>query len=178
MPQTKTKLKNAITPADHVKGPEDAVIEMVEYGDYQCPACGEAHDAMRQLERVLKNDLRFVFRNFPLSKLHEHATAAAQAVEAAALQNKFWEMHDLVYDNQHELDMDSLKSYAKKLKLDLGKFEEDLRSQKVQKKVEADFYSGVMSGVNGTPTFFINGVHYQGPTTFEDMREYLMKMEH
>jgi protein-disulfide isomerase len=148
---------------DHVQGPGDAPITLVEYGDYECPSCGAAFPEVKQLQRTLGHRVRFVFRHFPLSQVHPHALPAAEATEAAGAQGQFWEMHDLLFEHQQDLRIPALLSYARALELDLARFTDELAQHRFLKKVRRDFMSGARSGVNGTPTFFINGFRYQGP---------------
>jgi len=145
---------------DHAQGPADAPVTLVEYGDYECPYCGQAYPIVKQIQQRMGDRLRFVFRNFPLSTLHPHAAHAAEAAEAAGAQGKFWEMHDHLYEHQRQLDDTHLLEYATRLKLDIGRFEQDMASHAFGGRVREDFLSGVRSGVNGTPTFFINGVRH------------------
>jgi protein-disulfide isomerase len=156
----------ALTPAvssrDHVQGPADAPVTLVEYGDYECPHCGRAYPIVKAVERRLGPRLRFVFRNFPLTTSHPHAEHAAEAAEAAAAQGRFWEMHDILFQHQGALDDESLARYAESLGLDRARFERELASGAYEARVREDFASGVRSGVNGTPTFFIDGRRYEG----------------
>jgi len=145
---------------DHIQGLKRATIELVEYGDYQCPHCGRAYPIIKRIQEKFKDDLKFVFRNFPLSEIHPQAIQAAAAAEAAGRQEKYWEMHDIIFENQHNLAKPALLEFATKLGLDLRKFEVDLSDQSIIEKIESDFESGVRSGVNGTPTFFVNGTKY------------------
>jgi protein-disulfide isomerase len=147
---------------DHVLGPADAPVTCVEYGDYQCPACGAAHPMVKIILKRLSGDLRFVFRHMPLSELHPYAELAAEAAEAAGAQGKFWEMHDALFEHQEELGPVLVTALAKRLHLDTFRFEEDLISRRFRDHVKRDFIGGVRSGVNGTPTFFINGERYDG----------------
>jgi len=147
---------------DHVIGPATAPVTLVEYGDYECPYCGAAHVSVKQILGVLGDDVRFVFRNFPLSQIHQHAFQAANAAEAAEAQGKFWAMHDVLFENQRHLDTASLLGYARALGLDLQRFGADLTQQTYAPRIREDFLSGVRSGVNGTPTFFVNGVRHNG----------------
>jgi protein-disulfide isomerase len=147
---------------DHVIGPETAPVTLVEYGDYECPYCGAAYVSVKQLLDVLGDDIRFVFRNFPLSQIHPHAFQAANAAEAAGAQGEFWGMHDLLFENQRHLDPASLLAYARTLGLDLQRFGADLTQQTYAPRIREDFLSGVRSGVNGTPTFFVNEVRHNG----------------
>src|ERR1700680_2352075 len=147
---------------DHVLGPADAPVTLVEYGDYQGPACGAAHPMVKVILKRRGAKLRFVFRNMPLSEIHPYAELAAEAAEAAAAQGKFWEMHDALYEHQDELGPDLVMTLAKRLRLDMSRFEEDLVSRRFRDRVKRDFMGGGRSGVNGTPTFFIDGVRYDG----------------
>ncbi len=155
-------LKPPVGANDHVQGPAKAPVTMVEYGDYQCPYCGEAYPVVKALQRRLGDKMRFVFRNFPLAESHPHAEHAAEAAEAAGAQGKFWEMHDLLYENQDALEDEDLVRYAKALHLDVPRFIKEMEAHAYAERVRADFSSGVRSGVNGTPTFFINGVRHDG----------------
>jgi protein-disulfide isomerase len=147
---------------DHVAGRDDAPVTLVEYGDFECPYCGMAHPIVKNTQRALGSQLRFVYRHFPLAEVHPHARIAAQAAEAAGAQGKFWEMHDTLFENQQALDVEDLIGYAKALGLDTTRFARDLEAGTYAKRVRDDFRSGVRSGVNGTPTFFVNGVRYDG----------------
>ncbi|RZL50143.1 MAG: DsbA family protein [Pedobacter sp.] len=155
-------LKPALNSSDHIEGGEKAKIEIVEFGDYQCPHCGAAYPIVKEILDTFGNQIKFVFRNFPLSESHQYAEAAALAAEAAALQHKFWEMHDAIYERQSHLSEEFLKTLAKELDLDLEQFDADMGSDSVKEKVESDFESGIRSGVNGTPTFFVNGERFDG----------------
>jgi protein-disulfide isomerase len=149
---------------DHVLGPGDASVTLVEYGDYECPHCARAHRVLGEvLQRVGNDNILFAYRHFPLSQIHPHATLAAQAAEAAGDQERFWEMHDMLFEHQDALEMDDLVSYAKIIGLDVARFAQELRGQVNLPKVRADFLSGVRSGVNGTPTFFVNGERFNTP---------------
>ncbi len=160
-------LKPPVGPEDHAEGHADAPVTLVEYGDYQCPYCGEAYPIVKRLQKRLGNRLRFVFRNFPLAEAHPFATGAAELAEAAALQDKFWPMHDLLYEHQDALEPDDLAGYAGALHLDMGKLKAALGSPAVAERVRSNFMSGVRSGVNGTPSFFINGERFDGNWTDE-----------
>ena len=151
-----------VSERDHANGPADAPVTLVEYGDYECPYCGMAYQVVKSAQRELGKQLRFVFRNFPLAEAHPHARNAAQAAEAAAAQGKFWEMHDMLFEHQEALEAEDIIGYAKSLGLDMVKFARDLQDATYAKRVRDDFRSGVKSGVNGTPTFFINGSRYEG----------------
>jgi protein-disulfide isomerase len=150
-----------------VQGPEDAPVTLVEYGDYECPYCGAAYPIVKRLQKKMGKDLRFVFRNFPLAESHPHALAAARAAEAAGLQTKFWEMHDLLYENQTTLEARNLKTFAQTLELDIDQWAHAFTSgEEITARLEEDWNSGVRSGVNGTPTFFINGVRHDASFTY------------
>jgi protein-disulfide isomerase len=150
----------AVSAADHAQGPADAPVTLLEYGDYQCPYCGEAYPIIKSAQQRLGNRLRFVFRNFPLNQAHPQAELAAEAAEAAGAQGKFWEMHDALYENQAELGPALIRTLAERLDLDAKQLEDDLESRKFQSRVKRDFMGGVRSGVNGTPGLFINGRRY------------------
>ena len=156
------QLTPPVNAQDHIVGPDDAPVTLVEYGDFECPYCGMAHPIVKSAQRELGNQLRFVFRNFPLAELHPHARLAAQAAEAAGAQGRFWEMHDMLFEHQDALEPQDLIGYAKSLGLDVPRVERDLKAGMYAKKVRDDFRSGVRSGVNGTPTFFVNGERYDG----------------
>jgi len=162
MSKTHSGLTPAVGADDHIQGPADAPVTLVEYGDYECPYCGMAYPIVKQVQRRLGGELRFIFRNFPLAEAHPHATDAAELAEAAALQGKFWEMHDMLYEHQRALAPADLERYAQKLSLDFTALDGALRSGTPRQRVRSDFNSGVRSGVNGTPTFFINGQRFDG----------------
>ena len=158
---------------DHVLGPATAPVTLVEYGDYECPFCGAAHKSVEQVLQVMGNDLRFAFRHFPLSQIHPHAYQAAEAAEAAGAQGRFWELHDLMFENQDRLGLRDLIGYAGALGLDLERFVTDLRGHAHAGRLREDFLSGVRSGVNGTPTFFVNGLRHDGGYDVEVLLEAL-----
>jgi len=153
-------LRPPVSIKDHVQGNMQASVELLEYGDYQCPYCGQAYPIIKAIQRKFGKDLKFVFRNFPLAESHPQARIAAIAAEAADRQGKFWEMHDTLYENQRDLHAPALMGYAKLLGLDIEHFQSDIGNNEVIQRVEDDFESGVRSGVNGTPGFFINGEKY------------------
>lgn len=159
-----SRLTPPVSAADHRSGPEDAPVTLVEYGDYECPACGAAHPVVQAVRKRMGKRLRFVFRNFPLAEMHPHATHAAEAAEAAGAQGKFWKMHDVLYENQDALEDADLVRYAVDLGLDRKRFVEDLSSHAYIDRIREDVRSGIKSGVNGTPTFFINGARHDGPS--------------
>jgi protein-disulfide isomerase len=156
-------LKPPVSELDHIKGNPQSPAQLVEYGDFQCPHCGRAHPIIKEIEKHFKDRLSFVFRHFPLSESHPFAQAAAVASEAAANQGKFWEMHDMIYENQENLSPATLLLMATTLKLNEHAFQKDIQDQLLFDKVESDFESGILSGVNGTPSFYINGYQHYGP---------------
>ena len=166
------QLQNSVTNKDHIRGLQTAPLELVEYGDYQCPSCGEAYIALKQVQQQLRKQVKFIFRNFPLAE-HPNAFGAAIAAEAAALQHKFWEMHDLLYSNQLYLGSDDLLGYAEELGLDTRRFSQDLQSEVLAAKIQAEFESGESSGVTGTPNFYINGEKYNGDWEGDSLTHYL-----
>ncbi len=150
-----------IAERDHIEGPVNATLTLVEYGDYQCPYCGAAYPEVKKVQKELGSELRFVFRNFPLTNMHEHAMNAAETAEAASAQGKFWPMHDFLYEHQATLGDPSVAvGYAKKLGLNTQRFEREITQHMYQKRIKDDFMGGVRSGVNGTPTFYVNGVRH------------------
>ena len=171
-----TKLKGSVTNQDHIEGSADAPITLLEYGDFECPYCGLAYPIVKRLQKDFHGQLRFVFRNFPLSTIHPSAELAAEAAEAASAQGKFWPMHDWLYENQEDLNLEAILTAAKSMKLDVQKFTADLESHKYQEKVKADFNGGVRSGVNGTPTFFINGVRHNEDYEYETLADVITEI--
>jgi protein-disulfide isomerase len=166
-------LKPPVSEKDHLQAETTAPIELLEYGDYQCPHCGRAYPIIKSIQKKMGDKLKFVFRNFPLAESHPYAINAAIATEAAAAQGKFWEMHDIVFEHQRDLSDTALVKLAKQIGLDIEQFENDFDRQQTQDKVETDFESGVRSGVNGTPAFFINGKKYNDSWEEEVLLEYL-----
>ena len=162
-------LTTPVSSNDHSQGPENAATTLVEYGDYECPYCGMAYPIVKRIQARLRNQLRFAFRNFPLAEMHPHATSAAELAESAALQGKFWEMHDMLYEHQQALAPVDLEKYARKVGLNLDALEAALRGGAPHQRVKSDFMSGVRSGVNGTPTFFINGRRFDGDWRDEEV---------
>jgi protein-disulfide isomerase len=147
---------------DHIEGPADAAVTLVEYGDYECPYCGAAYPIVKEVQSRMDDRLRFVFRNFPITTSHPHAEQAAEAAEAAAAQGSFWEMHDVLYENQKRLGDRDLRAYAERVGLDLESFDQEMAEHVHAPRVREDFMSGVRSGVNGTPTFYVNGTRHDG----------------
>jgi protein-disulfide isomerase len=158
---------------DHVQGPVFAAVTLVQYGDYECPYCGEAYPIIKDVQVRMGDRLRFVFRNFPISTSHPHAEHAAEAAEAADAQGEFWRMHDLLYERQRHLTDQDLHAYAEELGLDVERFDKELAEHVHAARVREDFMSGVRSGVNGTPTFYINGLRHDDSYEAEVLLEAL-----
>jgi protein-disulfide isomerase len=157
-----SKLLLPIQPEDHVHGLPEARYTLVEYGDYECPACGALFFVIRELYSRLQNEIRLVFRHYPRSGSHPHAQQAAEAAEAAGAQNRFWDMHDLLFQNQTVLKTKDLYRFAAQLSLDTKRFQTELTNHTYEDRVREDFRRGVANGVYGTPALFINGVRHDG----------------
>jgi len=162
-------LKVPITAEDHAQGLESADVTLVEYGDYECPYCGQAYPIVQRVQKQFGKRLRFVFRNFPLGEMHPHAKTAAEVAEFAGAHGKFWEMHDKLYENQARLGEALYVDLAEELKLSATALRQALEQRTFETRVQADFTGGVRSGVNGTPTFFINGHRHDGSFDFETL---------
>ncbi len=160
--KTTSKLVLPVAKRDHIQGPIDAPMSLLEYGDYQCPYCGEAYPITKAVQEQLGDKLCFAFRNFPLVNSHPYAEHAAEAAEAAAAQGKFWPMHDLLFEHQDALDDESLAEYAATLGLDARRLIAEVLARVHTARIRDDFKSGARDGVNGTPTFFVNGMRYDG----------------
>lgn len=165
-----------VTPADHVKGPENASVTLIEYGDFQCPACGAYHPIVNQIADEFKDSVRLVFRHFPLKQIHRNAEPAAHAAEAAGKQGKFWEMYDVLYEKQSDWSetrnpTSLFKQYASDLGLNVDQFETDMNSKEVADIVNADYNSGLAAGINATPTFYLNGAKVSNPQGLEPFRQ-------
>lgn len=170
-------LHPAVSRRDHRLGDENkAKITLVEYGDYQCAYCGQAYPVVKKIQKKFGDHLLLVFRNFPLQEVHPDAYNAALAAEAAALQGKFWQMHDVLYENQESLDWQSIARYANGTGLDLKKFETDINEGRLQQKIDGDIESGMRSGVNGTPSFYVNSVKYNGDWSYNPFAETLEEL--
>jgi protein-disulfide isomerase len=167
-------LKPPLSDRDHIRGLRTAPLELLEYGDFECPHCGRAATVVDELIAELGDRLQFSFRHFPLAKMHPHARKAAMATEAAFAQGfneKFWQMHHLLFSNAGKLELPNLLQYAAELQLDIDRFQAELTIDTYAPRVQEDVASGVRSGVNGTPTFFINGVRHNGGYAIEALRE-------
>jgi protein-disulfide isomerase len=154
---------------DHIQGPIDAPIKLLEYGDFECPFCGRAYPIVEIIRHELGDSLCFAFRHFPLATMHPHSERAAEAAEAAGAQGRFWEMHKLLFENQNALENEDLARYAAKLGLDAKHLIAEVLSGAHSERIMEDFRSGARGGVNGTPTFFINGERYEGAQVLEDL---------
>ena len=164
---TSGRLTPPVGANDHQTGSNDAPVTLVEYGDFECSSCGQAHPVVQSIRRKMGKSLRFVFRHFPRTQAHPHAQHAAEVAEAAGAQGKFWEMHDLLLEHQRSLDDKDLLRYGNALGLDLGRMLAELAAGTHTPRVRDDFVNGVRSGVNGTPTFFINGERFDEPWSDE-----------
>lgn len=162
-----------LTPAvggrDRVRGPAGAPVTLVEFGDYDCPYTVRAHSVVRGLRRRLEDRMRFVFRVFPLTQIHEHAQSAAEAAEAAAAQGRFWEMHDRLFEAHRRLEDQDLRRYAREVGLDARRFDEEMAQHTHASRVREDLHSALRSGAPGTPAFFINGVRHRGAHDLETL---------
>jgi protein-disulfide isomerase len=172
-------LLTAVGPADHIRGLDTAKATLVEYSDFECPACARYAPLVHEIETLFPEDLRVVYRHFPLVQIHEKAMAAAQASEAAALQGKFWEMHDKLFAAQEEWvnassTEETFLKYAADLGLDTNKFTSDLKSETIQKHIDGDIQSGFQNNIQGTPTFFLNGAQVT-PSSAEEFKSLVEK---
>jgi protein-disulfide isomerase len=163
------RLRVPVSSDDHIQGNENAPVTMVEYGDYECPYCGEAYYIIKAVQERFGRQLRLVFRNFPLTEIHPHAQSAAETAEFAGAQGRFWEMHDNLYENQDRLGLPLYSELAGILELSAEELRKSLAKHEFLSKVRADFLGGVRSGVNGTPTFFINNIRHDGAYEYESL---------
>ncbi len=175
-PVQNSLLTDAISPSDWVVGNKNSKTILIEYSDFQCPACGHYHPLVKQIVKEFGDKIEFAYRNFPLP-MHQNADLAARVAEAAGAQSKFWEMHDMIFEHQEEWSEKSgdearsiLKQYAEKLGLDAARFESDLNSDKIKEKIENDRQSGIRSKVDSTPTFFLNGEKIQNPRSYDEFK--------
>jgi len=166
-----SKLAIAVSATDHLRGDAAAPCILVEYGDYQCPHCGHAHPIVKEIQKHFGNRLAFVYRNFPLKEMHPQAEPAAEAAEFAGEHEKFWEMHDQLFENQNELGEALYERLVKSLGLVAAELRTALQEETYHARVRADFMGGARSGVNGTPTFFINGKRHDGPAEFSFLKD-------
>jgi len=162
-----SKLSIAVSAEDHMQGDPAAECSLVEYGDYECPHCGRAYPIVKKLQKHFAGRLSFVFRNFPLSQIHPWAEPAAEVAEFAGAHGKFWEMHDLLFENQESLGETLFRELADKLDLPASQLKTAVAEKAYSARVRADFAGGARSGVNGTPTFFVNGQRHNGSFDFD-----------
>jgi protein-disulfide isomerase len=167
------RLSIPVRSEDHSRGPLDAKLTVVEYGDYQCPYCGQAYPIVERLLSEFADSMRLVFRNLPLVDVHPHAEAAAEMAEAVGEQGKFWQFHDALYENQRDLSDAALRRYAEGVGADIDEAVKSVAGGEPRERVEADFEGAIRSGANGTPTFFVNGVRYDGSWMYEPFSQYL-----
>ena len=158
----RTQLVAPVSERDHRQGPDTAAVTLVQYGDYECPYTRRSTWVVQAIQQQLGDQLRFVYRNFPLTEIHPHALHAALAAEAAAAQGKFWEVHDYIFHHQHALEDADLAGFAEAVGLDLQQYTRDMAERRALARIEEDVKGGERSGVQGTPTFFINDVMYRG----------------
>jgi protein-disulfide isomerase len=170
-PSARHMLTVPINRRDHIRGSLDAPLQLVEYGDYQCPFCGMAYPVVQEVERALSDRLCFAYRHFPIVSAHPHALRAAEAAESAGEQGRFWDMHQQLFEHQDALDDDMLVNHAVQIGLDRQRFVEDLDSHRFIPRIREDLSSGARSGVNGTPTFFVNGLRYEGVPQVQSLIE-------
>lgn len=164
-----SKLRIPVGPADHIQGPADAPVTVVEYGDYECPYCALAFPNVKRAQKRFAKELRFVFRHFPLTEAHPFAEPAAEAAEYAAAHGCFWEMHEGLYANQDQLGATLIFALGRTLGLSAGDLRDVLATRRFSAKIQADFLGGVRSGVNGTPSFFIDGERHEGGFSYENL---------
>jgi len=162
-------LRVPVSAQDHIEGNPDAECTLVEYGDYECPHCGHAYPIVKRIQKHFGKRLRFVFRNFPLAEIHPHAESAAQSAEYAGAHGKFWEMHDGLFGNQEQLGGGLYLKLAQQFGLSPEELREAVEKRVYLERVKADFSGGVRSGVNGTPTFFINGKRHDGSFEYKEL---------
>jgi protein-disulfide isomerase len=158
-----------VSPHDHIQGNENAPVTLLQYGDYQCGHCGLGYYIVKAVQDHYEGQLRFVFRNFPLVQIHPYAETAAETAEFAGTHNRFWEMHDSLYENQERVSLTLMFELADYHGLSISGLQEALERHEFRRRVRDDFLGGVRSGVNGTPTFFINSARHDGSYNFEDL---------
>lgn len=178
--ETSVSSVNTISISDQVKGNRETKIILIEYSDFQCPACAAYHSVLKQVVGEFSNDIVFVYRHFPLKQIHQNSELAARAAEAAGRQGKFWEMHNIIFEKQREWSSEKkaeefFRRYAESLGLNAKQFEIDIASKEVKDKVNSDYQDGVRFGVNATPTFFLNGEKLQNPRTYDEFKSLLQK---
>ena len=175
-------LTSSVIESDWIKGNKEAKIVITEYSDFQCPACASYYGVVKQIHKDFGDNLAIVYRHFPLRQIHANAEIAALSAEAAGKQGKFWEMHDMIFENQKKWEGEKnageiFIKYGEDLGLNIEKFKQDLDSKEVKDKVEADYQSGIKAGVNHTPTFFLNGAEIQNPRSYEEFKNIINEAE-
>ncbi|MBU6430781.1 MAG: DsbA family protein [Patescibacteria group bacterium] len=180
--KTPLSLTAPMTEGDWIRGDKNAKVIITEYSDFQCPACGAYYGVVKQLHKDFGDKLAIVYKHFPLRQRHANAEAAALSAEAAGGQGKFWEMHDMLFENQKDWETagnarEIFIGYAKELGLNSERFKQDLNSKELEQKIEIDYQSGVKAGVNHTPTFFLNGKEIQNPRSYEEFRNIVDEAE-
>jgi protein-disulfide isomerase len=170
-----SRLRQPVSADDHVRGDPRAPVTVIEYGDYECPSCRRGYFVVEEVLRRVGGDVLYAFRHFPLTQVHPHALMAAYAAEAAGAQGAFWAMHAMLYDNQTALELPELLVYARDLGLDVDRYAEELGCGVYDPKVKADFRSGVRSGVNGTPTFFLDGARFDVPWNADSLTSAIVR---
>jgi protein-disulfide isomerase len=170
MPRIAARLATPVTADDHVQGPAEAEVTLLQYGDYECPYTRMSRHSIHALQREYPDTLRFVFRHFPLEAIHPHARAGAEAAEAAGAQGDFWTMHEYLFEHQHALEDRDLHQYALDLGLEPERFARDRTSPDIARRIDRDRASGERSGVQGTPTFYVNGIRHDGPYDVDTLR--------
>jgi protein-disulfide isomerase len=166
------RLKNGVTERDHAAGPASAPVTLLEYGNFECIDCGRVYSEIQKVRKVLGDNLRFVFRHFPMVRTHPHSLRAAETSEAAAAQNKFWEMHDQLFTHQNALSDKDLLRHAKHIGLDLERFSRDMAEHNFLKQIEADYDRSLFDEhITGTPTLYLNEVRYSGRTDSASLLE-------
>jgi protein-disulfide isomerase len=170
MSGTTFSLAAPVVPSDHCLGPDFGKVTLVEYGDFECPNCGQAYHAVNILLKHFAGRVRFVYRHYPLREVHAHAELAAEAAEASGAQGKFWGMHALLFENQMHLKANSLRRYAEDLELDLARFDFEMEDHVYLQRVQEHVKSGRGSGIRGTPAFFVNGALHDTSFGFEPLR--------
>lgn len=178
--QNKSVLSTSVASVEWTKGNTESSVILVEYSDFQCPACGSYFPLVKKLMQEFDDRIKFSYRNFPLRQIHRNAEPAARAAEAAGKQGKFWEMHDLLFENQNEWSesmnaKSKFESYASQLGLNMDQFKTDRDSKEVGEKINKDYQSGVASRVNGTPTFFLNGKKIDNPRSYDQFKTIIIQ---
>ncbi len=180
--KTPLSLTTALTETDWIRGNKNAKVIITEYSDFQCPACASYYGLVKQLHKDFGDKIAIVYRHFPLRQIHANTEIAALSAEAAGKQNKFWEMHDMLFENQKDWENDGnaqeiFISYAEKLNLNLAEFRQDMNSNELKKKIEDDYQSGVKAGINHTPTFFLNSKEIDNPRSYDEFKNIINQAE-